>query len=522
MKKTIIFIVGLMCLGLMATPVFAQRVDAQGAIGGSIPGRPGWFKFERNVIISYGSIRIHSDYAEVNNATNDFEARGNLRIRLQNGGIITGKTLRNDPRNNVMIVDQDVIFTDQDSTKLFTDRMIYNRQTEVSTYHTGGKIITADSTVLTSRIGHIHSKTNAFHGKTDVVIESPDYLIHTDTMQMIGDVIYFFSATHVWSDSNYLYCEKGWYNSKEKIASLTDNAFIQTPDNKLFADSIYYEMDTDFGEAFNNVTAIDSANDIIIHSDFALSNRQQGDAWFTKNAVAIVISDGDSLYLRGDTLRIAYDTSTNEVIHMLAYYDVLFFRHDMQGASDSMAYVMVDSMLTMFGNPIVWSHNDQLTGDTIQILMTDNNSRPQRMYLQNKAFITSKGYHEGHFNQVKGWKIIGFFNDSAELETIRVFENVETVYFVTDDADSSLIGILKVNANEMEITLEEQVVISINYLDPEDGSMFPDAELPLEDRYLRGFLWQVNRRPMSKFDIWPDAPRSLFEELQLLQQREFD
>jgi lipopolysaccharide export system protein LptA len=301
-----------------------------------------------------------------------------------------------------------------------------------------------------------------------------------------------------------MYCERGWYNSKEKVASLTDNAFVQTPDNKLYADSIYYEMEIDFGKAFNNVVAIDSANDIIIHSHFAFSNRQQGDSWFTDNAVAIVISDGDSLFLRGDTLRIAYDTSTNDVIHMLAYHDVRFFRHDMQGASDSLAYVMADSTLTMFGNPVVWTNNDQLTGDTIRILMTDNNSRPQRLYLLDRAFIVSKGHHEGHFNQVKGSKLIGFFNDSSELETIRVFENVQTVYFVTDDADSSLIGILKVNADEMEMTLEDQVVVSINYIKPEDGSMFPDAELPFAERYLKGFLWQADRRPRSKYDILPD------------------
>jgi lipopolysaccharide assembly outer membrane protein LptD (OstA) len=202
MKKIAIPIIYLIGFWLISTPVVAQQAYGQSVVGGSIPGRPGWIRLERNVIITYGSIRIFSDYAEMNNATNDFEARGNLRIRTQNGGMITGRFLRNDPRNNTMIVDENVIFTDRDSTKLFTDRLIYNRQTEVSTYTTGGRIITADSTVMTSRIGHIHSKTNAFHGKTDVVITSPDFLIHTDTMQMIGDMIYFFSATHVWSDSN--------------------------------------------------------------------------------------------------------------------------------------------------------------------------------------------------------------------------------------------------------------------------------------------------------------------------------
>lgn len=503
MKKIVVFIVCLIGFLLMSTPVFAQRAQAQAAQYSSIPGRPGWGKFERNVIITYGSIRIFSDYAEVNNATNDFEARGNLRIRLQNGGIITGRTLRNNPQNNTMIVNENVIFTDKDSTKLFTDRLIYHRQTEISTYNTGGKIIMKDSTVLTSKIGHLHSKTNEFHGKTDVVIVNDDYLIHTDTMQMHDGVIYFFSATHIWSDSNYLYCESGWYKTEERIASLSENAFVQTPDHKLYADSIYYEMDIDFGKAFENVILIDTIQNVIVHSDFALSDRRQGDAWFTNNAWAVMIDDGDSLFLRGDTLRIAYDTSSNDINHMLAYHNVRFFRDDMQGAGDSLVYVVPDSTITMFGNPIVWTGDDQMTGDTIRIVLSEN--RPKFMYMWERAFIISKSHHEGNFNQIRGDEIIGYFNDSSELETIRGFENVKTIYYITDDADNSLIGILVVGAEEMEMKIEDRAIVSINYLRPDEegGSMFPDTELPLEARFLEGFLWQIERRPMSKFDIIP-------------------
>jgi lipopolysaccharide export system protein LptA len=503
MKKSLIFIVCLIGLCLVSTPVSAQRAQIQSNTAKMNSARPGWMIFEKNVVITYGSIRIFCDYAEQNNATNDFEARGNLRIRLQNGGIITGRTLNNNPQNNTMIVNHDVVFTDRDSTKLFTDRLIYHRHTEISTYTTGGKIIMKDSTILTSQIGHLHSKTNAFHGKTDVVIVNEDYLIHTDTMQMADGMIHFFSATHIWSDSNYLYCESGWYKTEEKIASLSQNAFVQTPDNKLYADSIYYELEIDFGKAFDNVILIDTIHDIIVHSDLALSDKRIGDAWFTKNAWAVMIDNGDSLFLRGDTLRIAYDTATNDIYHLLAYHDVRFFRDDMQGVGDSLSYVMADSTLTMFGNPVVWTGDDQMTGDTIRILLSEN--RPKFMYMWERAFIISKSHHEGNFNQIKGEEVIGYFNDSSELETLRVFENVQTIYFVTDDADNSLIGILVVDAEEMEMKIENRTVVTINYLRPNEdgGSMFPDAELPLEDRFLQGFLWQIERRPRSKFDILP-------------------
>ncbi len=497
MKKRIIFVIGLL---VVFSSVFAQRKLLFGCEGEAapIPGRPGWMKLNKNVYMQYEGVLVKCNYGELNQATEDFVAWDNLRIKTKDGAIITGKTLRRDPQQNTMIIDQDVVFTDIDSTKLFTDRMVYNQKTDVSTYTTGGRIV-SDSTVLTSLIGHYFGKTKAFHCKTDVVIVDPSYTIHTDTLQMVDDVIYFFSPTHVWSDSNYLYCEKGWYRTNEKIASLTNNAFIQTKEQKMYGDSIYYRMEDDFGMAFDHVTVIDSVQDLIIHSDFALSDKKRGDAWFTKNAVGILISDNDSLFLRGDTLRIAYDSNSN-VRHMLAYHNVRYFRTDMQGACDSLAYVMTDSTLTMFGSPIIWTTGDQLTGDTIRIVMSDN--KPKNMYLLEHSFIISKSYHEGNFNQIKGRLTTGFFNDSSELERIDVDENVETVYFVTDDADSSLIGILKVNSVRLEIGLEQQAIVTINYFTPEDGSMFPEADLPPEKRLLKGFLLQNERRPRSKFDIF--------------------
>jgi hypothetical protein len=208
---------------------------------------------------------------------------------------------------------------------------------------------------------------------------------------------------------------------------------------------------------------------------------------------------------------------------MLAYYNVQFFFFFLQGACDSLAYEMKDSTLTMFDSPIVWTNKDQLTGDTIRILLSEN--KPKEMYLMNRAFIASKGYYEGHYNQVKGVEVTGFFNDSSELERINVYENVETIYFVTDDADSSLMGILKVKSEQMEILLEHQSIVSINYFHPEeDGAMYPETELPTQDRYLRGFLWQTDRRPKSKFDIWPQALKALmqmgFEDFEM--QRKID
>ncbi len=499
MKKVGVFIFFLFAVTAVFTPVLAQRgrMQIQADNLGSHPSRPGWTRGIKNVVITHSGTRIYCDYAEMNQVTQELFAREKLRIVTQDKTVITGATLNKAPNQDLLVVDKNVVVTTADTTKLYTDRLTYNQVADMASYTTGGKIV-SDSTVLTSKIGHHHGKTKAFHCKTDVVITDPSYIIYTDTMQMVDNVVYFFSPTHVYSDSNYLYCEYGWYRPKEKIASLTQNAFVQTKDQKMYGDSIYYEMELDFGEAFNNVVVIDSIRDLIIHSDYALNNKKQGDAWFTKNPVGILISENDSLFLRGDTLRMVYDTNEN-IHHVLAFYNVLFYRTDLQGACDSLAYVMADSTMTMFGSPIAWSNDDQLTGDTIRLLLSDN--KPKQMFLQNHAFIASKGHYEGQFNQIKGVLVEGFFNDSSELQNVTANEKVETIYFVTDDTDNSLIGILKQNSVRMEMTLEQQTISTINYITPDPGTMFTEAELPVADRFLKGFLWQVERRPKSRSDI---------------------
>jgi hypothetical protein len=92
------------------------------------------------------------------------------------------------------------------------------------------------------------------------------------------------------------------------------------------------------------------------------------------------------------------------------------------------------------------------------------------------------------------------------LRRIRVLGNAETIYYVREDDDGSLIGINVALASDMGIDIGEKKVQIITYYTKPDATLFPEAELPETARWLKGFKWIEGQRPMRKEEIffWRD------------------
>ena len=58
-------------------------------------------------------------------------------------------------------------------------------------------------------------------------------------------------------------------------------------------------------------------------------------------------------------------TDSLEVKYTKGYHDVRLYRKDIQAIGDSIHYFSVDSLIKLFGSPILWNDSTQLKGDTI-------------------------------------------------------------------------------------------------------------------------------------------------------------
>ncbi|GAH68303.1 unnamed protein product, partial [marine sediment metagenome] len=262
-----------------------------------------------------------------------------------------------------------------------------------------------------------------------VVVINPDYTIYSDRLKYNTEnkITYFYGPTEIFSDSSYIYCERGWYNTETDISQLNQNALVKNSKQTVKGDSLYYEKLTGFGRAVNNVVIIDHEQDIILKGNRGIYYENSDYARLTDRAQFIQITPEDTLYLHADTLLSELDTSDTKFIK--AYYGVKIFKSNLQGKCDSMAYSFADSVIRLYYEPVLWSEVNQISAEYIEI--HTEHKQAKTMYLEKSSFIISKE-DTSKFNQIKGKNMVCHFRDN-ELYRIDVKGNGQTVYYPVDE-----------------------------------------------------------------------------------------
>jgi lipopolysaccharide export system protein LptA len=283
------------------------------------------------------------------------------------------------------------------------------------------------------------------------------------------------------------------------VSQFNKNAYLESDEQYLRGDSLYYDRDNGMGMAFDNVELYDSAQQIILLGRYAIYFEEPEYAMLTDSAILIQISDEDSLFVHADTLKSVVD-STGQYKILRAYYKVKFHRPDMQGKCDSLAYLESDSVFQLFGDPVLWSEIHQLTAEQMNVHMAFE--EPDYIELSNAAFIISQD-DSIRFNQIRGRNMVGHFSED-QLSYIDVKGNGESLWFGRDEGD--LIGVNKAASSDIKIYLADGGVERVNMIMTPTAILYPPDELLKENLYLSGFLWLEEHRPRTKQDIfrWTD------------------
>ena len=452
-----------------------------------------------NVILEHDSTLLFCDSAYLNEETNSFEGFGNVHIKASDTLNIYSDLLNYDGNQRMAELHYNVRLVDSKAT-LSTEHLWYNRQTQVAYYTMGGKIVDS-SNVLTSVKGYYYTETKEAYFRDSVELVNERYIMNTDTMMYHTEteVSFFYGPTTITSEENLIYCENGWYDTQNDKSQFTQNAYIITKEQKLSGDSLYYDRILDYGEAFHNVSMIDTVQDMIIYGHYGEFQRSAGHAFVTDSAVAVLADKRDSLFLHSDTLFIQFDSAQN-VEYLFGYYQTKFFRKDLQGMCDSLVYNFGDSTIFLYNSPVLWSDINQLTADSVRIALANNTI--DTLALIGSSFIISMDdtISGSSFNQIKGKVMTGYFYEN-ELVKIKVKGNSETLYYIREE-DGRLIGINIAYSSDMMISLSDSEVQSISYIIKPDAHLYPAADVPEENRLLKGFKWIEDKRPMKKEDIF--------------------
>jgi lipopolysaccharide export system protein LptA len=451
-----------------------------------------------NVSLNQEDIYMTCDSAWFYTGINQVKAYSRIHMYQGDTLHLYGDSLFYDGATENASVDGNVELIDKE-THLYTNSIKYDVANEIARYNTGGKITNGENT-LTSIIGIYYVSQNLFHFKDSVNIVNPDYVMTADTMDYNTETetAFFTGPSEMEGDSIYLYCEKGWYDTKNDISRIWKNAVIDNRQQVIRGDSLYYDDQKGYGLAFRNTSITDTTNSIIIKGDYAWYYETPERFMVTDKALFIQVSDKDSLFLHADTISAITrsDSAMKDYRLMRAFHGCRIYSKDFQAKCDSLSYSFRDSVIRMYTAPVLWSEENQLVADSIALFT--KNRMVDRMELFSSAFVTNQ-VDDSRFNQIKGRSLTGFFRDN-ELYKINVEGNGETIYYLLDGDE--IVGVNQAKCARIEIFVEDGKITEIfEYQNPE-GVIDPPSGVNPETLRLEGFSWFDLIRPKKMSDIF--------------------
>ena len=324
----------------------------------------------------------------------------------------------------------------------------------------------------------------------DVVLTNPKFVLTSDTLKYstLTKIATILGPSDIVSDENHIYSERGIYNTNTEQAELLDRSVLTNNGKKLVGDSLFYDRKMGYGEAFDNVRMNDSINRNMLTGDYCFYNEHNQNAVATKRAVAIDYSQGDSLFMHADTLRmLTFNLNTDSVYReMRAYHKVRAYRTDVQAVCDSLVYNSKDSCVTMYIDPILWYGSQQLLGEEIKIYVND--STIDWAHIINQALAVEQK-DSIHYNQVSGKEMKAFFVD-GEMRQVDVNSNVYVIFYPVEETDSTLIGLNSSEGSFLRMFLKDRKMDKGAFLDQGgSGILYPMDQIPPDKYKLPSFVW---------------------------------
>ncbi len=462
-------------------------------------------KVDNQVYFDHNGIEVWCDNAVFYKEYNFFKAYGNIRMQQGDSVRMTSNYAEYNGDTEFAFASGNVKM-ERPQTTLETDSLFFNRVKQEAYYRSGGKVRDTAS-VLTSKIGRYFMEEDKYSFISDVVVTNPEYTINSEQLDFYSENgnAYFYGPTTIESETSTVYCERGFYDTREDHGYFVKNSRIDYDNRILKGDSLYFNRKNSFASATNNIKVIDTVNNSKVTGHYAEVYRDKDSVFITKRAVAASLQDKDSVFIHSDTLLI---TGKPEKRVIRGYYDVRLFKSNMSGRSDSI-YSDQESGLTRLislsaKKPILWSEENQMTGDSIYLQSNTETEQLDSLLVFNNAFLIQKDSIEG-FNQVKGKKLIGLFNDENELYEVNINKNTETLNYMRN-SENELIGINKALSSSIKILFENRKIQDIYYYNQIDGKLTPEKDFPPNARKLAGFNWRGDERIMTKEGLFEGQP----------------
>lgn len=460
---------------------------------------------ERQVQFEHQGADLWCDIAIVYSKENRMRAIGNVRLQQgdsieMNGGRMTynGNTKLAKAWEKVSLEDGQMTLT--------TDTLYFDRVKQESYYRSGGKVVDSVNT-LTSVIGTYFTEIKKVQFRRNVHIDNPEYIIDSEQLDYyrVSKNAYMYGPSTITGEEYKIYCERGFYDTKIEQGYGVKNTRIDYSNRIIEGDSVYFDKTSSFASATNNIVVTDTINKGVIRGHYAEVFKERDSVFVTKRAVAINLIEQDSIYIHGDTLMV---TGKPEERILKAFRNAKFYKKDLTGKCDSIVSEEKTGITQLIKNPILWSEDNQMTGDSIHLISDLETEKLDSLKVINNSFIIALDtIGNTGYNQAKGKDLFGKFIEN-ELKIIDLVKNTEVIYYMYND-DQELIGIDKTICSKIRMLMSNSDIEELTFFVNPDGDIFPEKDLPVESRKLKGFIWRGSERIRTKDDIFDEDDNNI-------------
>ena len=465
---------------------------------------PGAALLTGNVRVSQDGMVLTCNKAYYYENENYIKAFGNVQMVQGDTLFLNSKYAEYNGNVKQALATGDVIMRSPEST-LTTDIINFDRNSQEAYYNQKGTIINRENTLVSDK-GKYFVIKKMFQFRSAVTITNPKYLIKTNHLDYYttSGHSYLFGPSTITSKENYIYTEKGFYNTKKNTGHFLNKSFIRYNDRLIKGDSLYYDRNKEFASATNNVKITDSINKGVVRGHYAEMYKQKDSLFITKHAVAATLVDKDSVYIHAKKLLI---TGKEGERILRGFNNARFYKKDLTGKCDSIHSDSKSSLTKLIKNPILWNFDNQMTGEVMHLIGNNKTQKLDSLKVLNNAFLISKDTIGTGYNQVKGQNLYGKFRDS-KLYECDIVKNTEVIYYMRND-DKELIGINKNVSSKINLTLDNNTVDTMTFFTNVDGTIYPEKDLPENARKLKGFIWRGDERIRTVEDIFPQDEKDL-------------
>lgn len=377
---------------------------------------------------------------------------------------------------------------------LETDTLEFNLKTAIA-YYTHHAQITYLDNIFTSKEGTYSSKQKKLVFLNTVVLKNHTYILRSDTLNyhLSNSTAYFLSPTIMEQQNDFMYGNRGWYNTKTHTSKILKHPLLQSKSRNLRCDSLYYNGIKKIAQAFGHIEITDTLNKICVRGNRGFLNNELNFCKVYQHPQASVYRNSDSLHVKADTLMGYFKSSQ---YRLKAWLHTEVFHVNFQGRCDTLRYNSADSVMHAIGKPVFWYKTMQIQAKDMQLTVFENHVFRGQFTGAAIAVQSIDSMDKFKLNQIQGKSIDLFFNKDT-LSKICVLGQARSLHWMKEQEAWS--GMEVVQSNAYNVWFKHGEAIRITALPKTQGKFIPLKDCTPDNMLFNDAVWKGHLRPKR----WP-------------------